>query len=278
MHWYASVRSAAVPPPIPFAASRFSVPSWADGLPPCRCSCLYFPLCRYVFPNEFGNINETHTNWPTKGILATEATNGGPNPGSVPSAEAYGHDIIGHETHASRCFASCVSRAPLLCSGSELSLASVVLWIGDLNNWVQGWTDWNIVLDTQGGPNHLQNWSVQPRLTSPRAPSTPTPHILLADTCCCCVVRDFAQVRCTRDRRCGCRNGVDSTHVLVSDTLLLSSALDFSAALSRRSAATTAAFRRVSCLSVFVFVCVCAGIWAISLVSCLRVPSALRTR
>ena len=29
--------------------------------------------------------------------------------------------------------------------------------LGDLNNWVSGWTDWNIALNTQGGPNHLSN-------------------------------------------------------------------------------------------------------------------------
>jgi len=34
--------------------------------------------------------------------------------------------------------------------------------LGDLNNWVTGWTDWNIVLDTQGGPNHLNNWCDAP--------------------------------------------------------------------------------------------------------------------
>jgi hypothetical protein len=25
--------------------------------------------------------------------------------------------------------------------------------IGDLNNWVVGWTDWNMLLDIKGGPN-----------------------------------------------------------------------------------------------------------------------------
>jgi O-Glycosyl hydrolase family 30. len=28
--------------------------------------------------------------------------------------------------------------------------------IGCLNNWVDGWIDWNMVLDTQGGPNWLK--------------------------------------------------------------------------------------------------------------------------
>jgi len=29
--------------------------------------------------------------------------------------------------------------------------------IGDFNNWACGWTDWNILLDEQGGPNHVKN-------------------------------------------------------------------------------------------------------------------------
>ena len=34
--------------------------------------------------------------------------------------------------------------------------------IGCLNNWVEGWIDWNMVLDTQGGPNWFKNWCVAP--------------------------------------------------------------------------------------------------------------------
>ncbi len=34
--------------------------------------------------------------------------------------------------------------------------------IGCLNNWVQGWVDWNMVLDKQGGPNWFKNWCVAP--------------------------------------------------------------------------------------------------------------------
>ncbi len=30
--------------------------------------------------------------------------------------------------------------------------------IGCLNNWVEGWIDWNMVLDKQGGPNWFKNW------------------------------------------------------------------------------------------------------------------------
>ena len=34
--------------------------------------------------------------------------------------------------------------------------------IGCLNHWVQGWIDWNMVLDRQGGPNWAKNWCVAP--------------------------------------------------------------------------------------------------------------------
>jgi glucosylceramidase len=78
--------------------------------------------------DEFAHLSQTHSAWPSKFILATEATNvGSPILGDVGRAEAYAHDII-----------------------------------GDLNNWVGGWTDWNIVLDMQGGPNHLGNWCDAP--------------------------------------------------------------------------------------------------------------------
>jgi glucosylceramidase len=36
--------------------------------------------------------------------------------------------------------------------------------IGCLNNWVDGWIDWNMVLDKQGGPNWFKNWCVAPVL------------------------------------------------------------------------------------------------------------------
>lgn len=39
--------------------------------------------------------------------------------------------------------------------------------IGCLNNWVDGWVDWNMVLDTQGGPNWFENWCVAPVIVNP---------------------------------------------------------------------------------------------------------------
>ena len=34
--------------------------------------------------------------------------------------------------------------------------------INDFNNGVVGWTDWNILLDERGGPNHVQNFCFAP--------------------------------------------------------------------------------------------------------------------
>ncbi|MEZ4854567.1 glycoside hydrolase family 30 beta sandwich domain-containing protein [Flavobacterium sp.] len=34
--------------------------------------------------------------------------------------------------------------------------------IGCLNNYVDGWVDWNMVLDKQGGPNWFKNWCIAP--------------------------------------------------------------------------------------------------------------------
>ena len=39
--------------------------------------------------------------------------------------------------------------------------------IGCLNNWVDGWIDWNMVLDKNGGPNWFKNWCVAPVIVDP---------------------------------------------------------------------------------------------------------------
>lgn len=39
--------------------------------------------------------------------------------------------------------------------------------IGCLNNWVDGWIDWNMVLDKQGGPNWFKNWCAAPIIVDP---------------------------------------------------------------------------------------------------------------
>lgn len=39
--------------------------------------------------------------------------------------------------------------------------------IGCMNNWVDGWVDWNMVLDKQGGPNWFENWCAAPVIVDP---------------------------------------------------------------------------------------------------------------
>jgi glucosylceramidase len=44
----------------------------------------------------------------------------------------------------------------------ELAERYGVSMINDLNNWTVGWTDWNILLDETGGPNHVGNFCFAP--------------------------------------------------------------------------------------------------------------------
>lgn len=39
--------------------------------------------------------------------------------------------------------------------------------IGCMNNWVEGWVDWNMVLDREGGPNWAKNWCIAPVIVDP---------------------------------------------------------------------------------------------------------------
>lgn len=39
--------------------------------------------------------------------------------------------------------------------------------IGCMNSYVAGWIDWNMVLDTQGGPNWAKNWCIAPVIVNP---------------------------------------------------------------------------------------------------------------
>jgi len=41
--------------------------------------------------------------------------------------------------------------------------------IGCMNNWVDGWVDWNMVLDKKGGPNWFENWCIAPVIVDPEA-------------------------------------------------------------------------------------------------------------
>lgn len=78
----------------------------------------------------FDNIRLIHDAWPDKGLLFTEGCKeAGPGIGSWETGERYGESII-----------------------------------SDLNRWTAGWVDWNLVLDEEGGPNHVGNFCSAPIL------------------------------------------------------------------------------------------------------------------
>jgi glucosylceramidase len=77
---------------------------------------------------EFENVGKVHDLFPDKHILFTEGCQeGGVKLGEWFTGERYGRNMI-----------------------------------GDLNNWTEGYLDWNIVLDEMGGPNHVGNYCDAP--------------------------------------------------------------------------------------------------------------------
>lgn len=80
--------------------------------------------------DPFTDMKVTHEAYPEQHLIHSEAcAEGGPRPNSYAVGERYGQDII-----------------------------------GCLNNWTEGWIDWNLVLDTTGGPNHAGNFCSAPIL------------------------------------------------------------------------------------------------------------------
>ena len=80
--------------------------------------------------DPFTDMKVTHEAYPEQHLIHSEAcAEGGPHPNDYAVGERYGHDII-----------------------------------GCLNNWTEGWIDWNLVLDTSGGPNHANNLCSAPIL------------------------------------------------------------------------------------------------------------------
>ncbi len=81
----------------------------------------------YVGDN-FDNVQRVHDAYPDKALLFTEGCQeGGPHLGEWAVGERYGRSMI-----------------------------------NDLNRWTVGWIDWNLVLDEQGGPNHVGNFCSAP--------------------------------------------------------------------------------------------------------------------
>jgi glucosylceramidase len=79
---------------------------------------------------HFDHVQLVHDAWPDKALLFTEGCQeGGPHLGSWEVGERYARAII-----------------------------------NDLNRWTVGWIDWNLLLDEQGGPNHVGNFCSAPIL------------------------------------------------------------------------------------------------------------------
>ena len=77
---------------------------------------------------EFENLSKIHNDFPNKHLLFTEGCiEGGVQLGAWHTGERYARNMI-----------------------------------GDFNNWLEGWIDWNIVLNEQGGPNHVGNYCDAP--------------------------------------------------------------------------------------------------------------------
>jgi glucosylceramidase len=85
--------------------------------------------------DNFENLDSLHNQYPDKHLIHTEGClTGDPKNRYSPllrylPGQVYAHDII-----------------------------------GDLNHWTEGWVDWNMVLDKDGGPNHRNNWCWAPVL------------------------------------------------------------------------------------------------------------------
>ena len=80
--------------------------------------------------DHFEQLQLHHDAWPDKQLLFTEGCQeGGPHRGEWSLAERYARSMI-----------------------------------NDLNRWTVGWIDWNLLLDEQGGPNHVGNLCSAPML------------------------------------------------------------------------------------------------------------------
>jgi glucosylceramidase len=80
--------------------------------------------------NYFENVKRVHEAFPKTHLLFTEGCNG-------PFDAARIHEWQWGERYG-------------------------VSMINDFNNGAEGWTDWNVLLDQQGGPNHVQNYCFAP--------------------------------------------------------------------------------------------------------------------
>ncbi len=108
-----------------------------------RCRTIYddSEAARYIWGagvhwydgDNFQNLHALHELYPGKSLLFTEGCHEhGTHHNSWALGERYGKSII-----------------------------------NDMNNWIRGWLDWNLLLDISGGPNHVYNMCSAPILAVP---------------------------------------------------------------------------------------------------------------
>ena len=85
--------------------------------------------------DHFDNVQKVHDEFPDKQLIFTEGCQeGGPHIGSWDLGERYATSII-----------------------------------NDLNRWTVAWIDWNLILNEQGGPNHVRNYCSAPIIVDTRS-------------------------------------------------------------------------------------------------------------
>jgi O-Glycosyl hydrolase len=85
--------------------------------------------------DHFDNVQKVHEEFPDKQLIFTEGCQeGGPHIGSWNLGERYATSII-----------------------------------NDLNRWTVAWIDWNLILNEQGGPNHVGNYCSAPIIVDTRS-------------------------------------------------------------------------------------------------------------
>lgn len=97
---------------------------------PQASSYVWGTATHWYVSEEFANLGKVHDKYPHKHLLFTEGCiEGGPKPGAWHTGERYARNII-----------------------------------GDFNNYCEGYIEWNIVLNEEGGPNHVKNFCDAPIL------------------------------------------------------------------------------------------------------------------
>ena len=117
---------------IGFDHNKDHVLEWAQGLYADPAAAKYFAGVGVHWYGGLNtqNLNETHNLAPDKIILGTEACN---------------------------CVGNVVYKEPSVSAWWTRAEKLALDILEDLNHYAVGWIDWNLLVDTSGGPNHLKN-------------------------------------------------------------------------------------------------------------------------